>query len=165
MVGESCISVRLQTRPATEVSTKCELLPKRPLISVRLPLSQTMPDQFKFLPEYALEDILTNFIFISRHMPDILFSAVGDEMIAMCVTFLTNSEYIKNPYLKAKLVSVLFHGSFQVYHRQKGIFGDSLTSSKFCNDYLLHALLKFYIGMLQTFPELYWKKANLLDRG
>lgn len=76
-----------------------------------------------------------------------MISAVGDELIALCVTFLTNSDYIKNPYLKAKLVTLLFHGTFSVYHRQKGVLGDSLTGSKFSNDHLLHALMKFYIGM------------------
>jgi ubiquitin conjugation factor E4 B len=75
-----------------------------------------------------------------------MISAVGDEIIVLCITFLTNSEYIKNPYLKAKLVSLLFHGTWPVYHRTKGVLGDSLIGTKFANDYLLHALLKFYIG-------------------
>jgi len=75
-----------------------------------------------------------------------MVSANSDELIAMCITFLTNSDYVKNPYLKAKLVSLLYHGSWPVYHRSKGILGDSLTGSKFANDHLLHALMKFYIG-------------------
>jgi len=75
-----------------------------------------------------------------------MISAVGDEVIALCITFLTNSEYIKNPYLKAKLVSLLFHGTWPVYHRTKGVLGDSLVGTKFANDHLLHALMKFYIG-------------------
>lgn len=83
---------------------------------------------------------------MTRHIPDVMISAVGDELIALCITFLTNSEYIKNPYLKAKLVSVLFHGSYQIYHRKKGVLGDALTSSGFANNYLLHALIKSYIG-------------------
>lgn len=77
-----------------------------------------------------------------------MISAFGDEIIVLCITFLTNSEYIKNPYLKAKLVSLLFHGTWPVYHRQKGILGDSLTGTKFANDHLLHALMKFYIGKI-----------------
>lgn len=81
-----------------------------------------------------------------------MISAVGDELVALCVTFLTNSEYIKNPYLKAKLVSMLYHGSYPVYHRTKGVLGDSLTSTTFANDHLLHALMKFYIGMLCYSP-------------
>lgn len=75
-----------------------------------------------------------------------MISAVGDEIIALCITFLTNSEYIKNPYLKAKLVSLLFHGTWPIYHRTKGVLGDALTGTKFANDHLLHALMKFYIG-------------------
>jgi ubiquitin conjugation factor E4 B len=79
-----------------------------------------------------------------------MLSAIGDEIIALCITFLTNSEYIKNPYLKAKLVSLMFHGIWPVYHRSKGIIGDSLTGSQFANDYLLHALMKFYIEVEST---------------
>lgn len=79
-----------------------------------------------------------------------MISAVGEEIIALCITFLTNSEYIKNPYLKAKLVSLLFHGTWPVYHRQKGVLGDSLIGTKFANDHLLHALMKFYIGKRST---------------
>lgn len=81
-------------------------------------------------------------------MPDIMISAIGDEIMVLAITFLTNSEYIKNPYLKAKLVSLLYHGTWPVYHRTKGVLGDVLTSSTFANKYLLHALIKFYIGMI-----------------
>jgi ubiquitin conjugation factor E4 B len=88
----------------------------------------------------------TNFMY--RSVPEVMISAIGDEVIALCITFLTNSEYIKNPYLKAKLVSLLFHGTWPVYHRTKGVLGDALTGTKFANDHLLHALMKFYIGKL-----------------
>jgi ubiquitin conjugation factor E4 B len=76
-----------------------------------------------------------------------MISAVGDEIIALCITFLTNSDYIKNPYLKAKLVSLLFHGTWPVYHLKKGVLGENLMSLNFATDHLLHALMKFYIGM------------------
>jgi hypothetical protein len=105
-----------------------------------------MPDAFKFLPEYVLEDITTNFKFIFDYVPDIMISAVGNDLIALCITFLTNSEYVKNPYLKAKLVTILFHGTWPVFHRKKGVIGDALAGEKFANDHLLHALMKFYIG-------------------
>lgn len=81
-------------------------------------------------------------------MPEIMISAVGNELMTLSITFLTNSDYIKNPYLKAKLVSLLFHGTWPVYHRTKGVIGDALTGEKFANDNLLHALMKFYIGTL-----------------
>lgn len=84
-----------------------------------------------------------------------MISAVGDEIIALCITFLTNSDYIKNPYLKAKLVSLLFHGTWPIYHRTKGVLGDALTGTKFANDHLLHALMKFYIG---KFLNILWSR-------
>ncbi|TVY30586.1 Ubiquitin conjugation factor E4 [Lachnellula hyalina] len=83
-------------------------------------------------------------------IPDVLFSAISDETIALCITFLTNSNYIKNPYLKAKLVTLLYHGTWPVYHRTKGVLGDALIGSKFANDHLLHALMKFYIEVEST---------------
>lgn len=76
----------------------------------------------------------------------------------LCITFLRNSEYIKNPYLKSGLVSLLFHGTWPVYHRQKGVLGDALTGEKFANDHLLHALMKFYIGMFCQIIS--WKARN-----
>lgn len=68
----------------------------------------------------------------------------------LCITFLRNSEYVKNPSLKSGLVSLLFHGTFPVYHRQKGILGDALTTDQFATDNLLHALMKFYIEAEHT---------------
>lgn len=83
-------------------------------------------------------------------MPDITISVVGEELIVLCVTFLTSSDYIRNPYLKSKLVSLLFFGTWPVYHRTKGVIGDMLIGSKFANDNLLHALIKFYIDVEST---------------
>ena len=101
---------------------------------------------------------------ISR-VPEIMISAVGNELMTLSITFLTNSEYIKNPYLKAKLVSLLFHGTWPVYHRAKGVLGDTLIGEKFANDNLLHALMKFYIGTLPfhyVYPtELTWFRGRV----
>jgi hypothetical protein len=79
-------------------------------------------------------------------MPQIMMSAVGDEIVALCITFLRSSEYIKNPYLKSSLVTVLFAGSYPLYHLSRGILGDILIGAEFANEHLLHALMKFYIG-------------------
>jgi len=83
-------------------------------------------------------------------IPQIIISTQTDELIALCITFLRSSEYIKNPYLKSALVSLLFHGTWPVYHRQKGVLGDALMGDKFANDHLLHALMKFYIEAEST---------------
>lgn len=122
----------------------------KPGQALKLPLPAEQPEELRCLPEYALQDIVDNFKFVFRHIPQIIVSAVGDETIALCIAFLESSEYVKNPYLKSALVSLLFHGTWPTYHLKKGVLGDLMTSTKFSNDYLLHALMKFYIECEST---------------
>ncbi|KAF6238103.1 hypothetical protein HO173_003737 [Letharia columbiana] len=122
-------------------------LPKRPL---KLPLPKEQPEVFKCLPEYFLEDVVGNFKFIMRNMPQIITSTQSDELVMLCITFLRSSEYIKNPYLKSGLVTIMFHGIRPVYNRSKGILGDLLNSLPFATEHLLHALMKFYIEVENT---------------
>lgn len=93
---------------------------------------------------------MDNFKFVFRWLPKILPSAIGDEMIALCITLLWSSEYVKNPYLKSSLVSLLFAGTWPIMHLKRGVLGDQLISAKFANDYLLHAVMKFYIECEST---------------
>lgn len=121
--------------------------PKKPL---RLPLPEEQPEVFKCLPEYFLEDIVGNFKFIMRNMPQIITSTQSDELVMLCITFLRSSEYVKNPYLKSGLVTIMFHGIWPVYNRSKGILGDLLNSLPVATEHLLHALMKFYIEVEVT---------------
>ncbi|KAI1438924.1 ubiquitin fusion degradation protein 2 [Xylaria sp. CBS 124048] len=113
--------------------------------SISLPLSADQPPAFSCLPEYALQDVVENFKFVFRFLPNVLMSAVGDEIITLCITFLRSSEYIKNPYLKSSLVTLLFSGTWPMYTMSRGVLGDALIGSSFANEHLLHALMKFYI--------------------
>lgn len=121
--------------------------PAKPL---KLPLPEEQPEVFKCLPEYFLEDVVGNFKFIMRQMPQIITSTQSDELVMLCITFLRSSEYIKNPYLKSGLITILFHGIWPVYNRSKGILGDLLNSLPFAIEHLLHALMKFYIEVENT---------------
>ncbi|RYP33004.1 hypothetical protein DL767_004915 [Monosporascus sp. MG133] len=108
----------------------------------QLPLPPQQPEAFSCLPEYALQDVVDNFKFVFRFIPQILISAVGEEIITLCITFLRSSEYIKNPYLKSSLVTLLFSGTWPIYHLKRGVLGDALAGSEFANEHLLHALMK-----------------------
>ena len=116
-----------------------------PFQKLKLPLPATKPEVFRCLPEYALQVVVDNLKFTYKYRPEIMVSAIGEEIVALCITFLESSHYIKNPYLKSSLISLLYHGIFPVYHLKKGIVGDILIGDKFANDYLLHALMKYYI--------------------
>ncbi|CAK7224916.1 Ubiquitin conjugation factor E4 [Sporothrix curviconia] len=123
-------------------ASKTDYTPDKQL---QLPLSSDKPEAFSCLPEYTFQIVVDHLKFLFRRVPRILPSAVGDEMVALCITFLESSEYIRNPYLKSSLVSLLFSGTWRMYHLANGVLGDALSNSKFANKHLLHALMKFYI--------------------
>jgi ubiquitin conjugation factor E4 B len=70
--------------------------------------------------------------------------------VILCIALLQTSQYIKNPYLRSSLVTILYQGIWPQYGRSKGILGDVLNSLPFATDHLLHALLKFYIEVENT---------------
>jgi ubiquitin conjugation factor E4 B len=107
-----------------------------------LPSEQTMA--FRCLPEYFVEDIVGNFKFITRMMPTIITKTQCEEIVKICIVFLRSSEYIKNPYLKSGLVTILFHGVWEIRGNPKGVLGDTLFASGFAMKHLLHALMQFY---------------------
>ena len=147
MQGRSLQFMRYVTVWLLRVASQSDYAPDKPL---KLPLPATQSEAFSCLPEYALQDIVDNFKFIFRFVPQIILSAVGDEMIVLCITFLESSEYVRNPYLKSSLVSLLFSGTWPTYHLRRGVLGDLLTNTKFANSYLLHAIMKFYIECEST---------------
>ena len=118
--------------------------------SLRIPLPEQQPDVFRFLPEYFLEDITDNFKFITNNLPHILTPHQCEEIVQICVTFLRNSEYVKNVGVKSGLVTILFYGCHPSPHKPNGVLGDLLMGSDFANRHLLHALMRFYIEAEST---------------
>lgn len=121
-----------------------------PKEEIKLPLPEQQPEVFKCLPEYFVDDVVSNFKFIMWCMPQIITATQGDELVMLCITFLESSGYIKNPYLKAGLVSILFRGTWPRPGGARGVLVDLLNSMKFANDHLLHCLMKFYIEAEHT---------------
>lgn len=121
-----------------------------PQEKIKLPLPQQQPEVFQNLPEYFLDVIISNFKFVSWAMPHTITATLGDELVILCITFLESSSYIKNPYLKAGLVSMLYRGTLDRPGGQRGVLVDLLNSMPFANEYLLHAVMKFYIEAEHT---------------
>ncbi|KAH8697184.1 putative ubiquitin fusion degradation protein UfdB [Talaromyces proteolyticus] len=116
-----------------------------PKQSITLPLPEEPREVFKCLPEYFIDDIVSNFKFIMWSMPQIVTATQGDELVMLCVAFLESSQYIKNPYLKAGLISILFRGTWPRPGGARGVLVDLLNSMPFATEYLLHSVMKFYI--------------------
>jgi ubiquitin conjugation factor E4 B len=105
----------------------------------RLPLPKDVPLDFRVLPEYILEDVIDYFFFAvryvlvllgfdngsipSRHGPSSLELTGKEEVLIFTLTFMLSTWWIKNPFLKNKIIDVgsIFSGSFvhrlQPYHR------------------------------------------------
>ena len=122
-------------------------LPKEQLT---LPFAHEPSDTFKCLPEYLVEDVVENFKFITRHMPWVITSTQCEELVTFCIAFLRNSNFVKSPYSKSTLVTILFYGVMPYGNNSKGILGDLLNGSDFCHKHLLHALMQFYIECEST---------------
>ncbi|KAL9605007.1 MAG: hypothetical protein Q9219_000195 [cf. Caloplaca sp. 3 TL-2023] len=121
--------------------------PKQP---IKLPIQPNRTKFFEALPEYFLEDVVGAYRFVMRNMPWTISSTQSDELIILCITFLQNSETIKNPYLKSGLVTILFTGTWPGPSRPKGVLGDLLMGLPIATEHLLHALMKFYIEVENT---------------
>jgi ubiquitin conjugation factor E4 B len=110
-----------------------------------VPLPKEIPEAFKCLPEYFLEVVSSNFQFILSNMPQIISSTQSDELVMLCITFLRSSEYIKNPYLKAGLITILYKGTWPLREGGQGVLAGIYNSMPFATEHLLHALMQFFI--------------------
>ena len=63
----------------------------------------------------------------------------------LCITFLRSSEYIKNPYLKAGLVTILYKGTWPLREGGQGVLAGLYNSMPFATEHLQHALMQFFI--------------------
>jgi ubiquitin conjugation factor E4 B len=116
-----------------------------PKEALSLPLPKEQPERFKCLPEYFLDMISGNFSFVLYNLPQVITPHQSEELIMLCITFLRNSEYIKNPYLKASLVTILFRGTWSWRQGGQGILAGQYNSMDFAVKHLLHSMMKFYI--------------------
>ncbi|WVR06923.1 hypothetical protein IAU60_003959 [Kwoniella sp. DSM 27419] len=78
------------------------------------------------LPEYLLENIAEYYDFLSRYDPDAMDDLDKDTVITFVITFLSPG-YVNNPFLKAKLVSILSYGLWPMGYWRKGALFDRLS--------------------------------------
>ncbi|XP_071709994.1 probable ubiquitin conjugation factor E4 isoform X1 [Rutidosis leptorrhynchoides] len=111
----------------------------------KMPLPQSCPMEFACMPEHFVEDIMELLIFASR-IPRALDGVKLDEFMNFIIMFMASPEYIRNPYLRAKMVEVL---NCWMPRRSDT---SSVTSSLFEGDqlsvqYLVKNLLKLYVDI------------------
>ncbi|MBA0766682.1 hypothetical protein Gotri_015703 [Gossypium trilobum] len=113
----------------------------------KMPLPPTCPMEFASMPEHFVEDAMELLIFASR-IPkalDGVHSYVLDDFMKFIIMFMASPQFIKNPYLRAKMVEVL-----NCWMPRRS--GSSATSTLFevhqlSLEYLVRNLLKLYVDI------------------
>ncbi|CAG8568426.1 6693_t:CDS:10 [Paraglomus occultum] len=123
---------------------------KYPKEQIRLPLPENPPEAFVMLPEYFIEDITEYFLFIAKYAPHIIVQNSSRELIDFIIVFLKSSSYVKNPYLKARLVEILFYFTLPFRGYPNGGLGNQLNQYQMSLEYLMTALMSFYVEVEQT---------------
>lgn len=123
---------------------------QHPQQTIELPLPAEPNPIFSMLPEFFVEDICELFVFIGKHDPSILETNSKNELVIFITTILNNTTYVKNPYLKAKLVEILFYNSIDYRGKRGGPLGDLINSHPFVTANLMPALMSFYSEVEQT---------------
>jgi ubiquitin conjugation factor E4 B len=125
---------------------------KHPWEKVKLPLPETVPEAFSMLPEWIIEDIVELFIFIGKYGYEtrVMNQCPHDELVTFIIIFLRNTKYVKNPYLKAKLVEILFFFTYPIAQGVPGELESILNSHPLALQHLVPSLMNFYVGKSNT---------------
>ncbi|CAL9770215.1 unnamed protein product [Musa acuminata subsp. burmannicoides] len=113
----------------------------------KMPLPSTCPMEFACIPEHFVDDAMDLLILTSR-IPKALEGFVLDDFLNFIIMFMASPTYIKNPYLRAKMVEVL-----NCWMQQRSSSsGFSASASLFEGhqlslDYLVRNLLKLYVDI------------------
>ncbi|KAL1411414.1 Ubiquitin conjugation factor E4 [Vanrija albida] len=134
---------------------------QHPQVPISLPLPAEAPREFRMLPEYLFDNVVEYYDFLAQYVccwiewltfsycPDALDDADKDILITFVITFLAPG-YVNNPFLKAKMVSILSNGLYPVgYHRRGPIF-DRLSVHPLSIQYLMPSLIRFFIDVEMT---------------
>ncbi|KAI9209353.1 ubiquitin elongating factor core-domain-containing protein [Polychytrium aggregatum] len=118
------------------------------------PLPAEAPKLFTTLPEWIIEDICDYYLFVCRNNLIVLETFPRDGICAFAMLILQNSGYIKNPYLKSKLVEIMFFFTVPLYRNAAGEvvkrLDDVFGTHPLMREHLVQAVMSFYIDVEQT---------------
>ncbi|XP_056895728.1 ubiquitin conjugation factor E4 B isoform X1 [Takifugu flavidus] len=117
--------------------------------NITLPLNPEIPKSFAALPEFYIEDVTEFLLFIVQYSPQVLYEPCVQDIVTFLVVFICSQNYIRNPYLIAKLVEVLFVTNPAVQPRTQR-FSEMMENHPLCIKQLVPALMKFYTDVEHT---------------
>ncbi|KAJ4960794.1 hypothetical protein NE237_020704 [Protea cynaroides] len=110
----------------------------------KMPLPSSCPMEFACMPEHFIEDAMELLIFASQ-IPKALDGVLLDDFMNFIIMFMASPNFIRNPYLRAKMVEVL-----NCWMPSRS--GSSVPTSLFEGhtlslEYLVRNLLKLYVNI------------------
>ncbi|KAI9016597.1 ubiquitin elongating factor core-domain-containing protein [Hyaloraphidium curvatum] len=113
------------------------------------------PDgRWKALPEWMVEDVCEWYTFLTRYQLHLFEHHPIDPFVTFALVVLSNAHLVRNPYLKAKLVEVLFSFTFPMYRdaqgRPVGRLDGVFSSHPLSRRKLIEVLTRFYVDVEQT---------------
>ncbi|KAK2987861.1 hypothetical protein RJ640_025628 [Escallonia rubra] len=109
-----------------------------------MPLPPACPMEFASLPEHFVEDAMELLIFASR-IPRALDGILLDDFMNFIIMFMASPEYIRNPYLRAKMVEVL--NCWMPRGRGSSVTTTLFEGHQMSLEYLVRNLLKLYVDI------------------
>ena len=106
----------------------------------RMPLPAECPVEFASIPEHFVDDAMELLLITSR-VPRALDGVVLDDFMNFIIMFMANPLYIKNPYLRAKMVEVL-NGWMQL-----PAMATLFEGHPFAQEHLVFNLMKLYVDI------------------
>lgn len=110
----------------------------------KMPLPSKCPMELACMPEHFVEDALDLLIFASR-IPRALEGFVLDEFLNFIIMFMASPSYIKNPYLRAKMVEVL--NGWMPQRSSLSSTSALFEGHQLSIDYLVRNLLNVYVDI------------------
>uniref|UniRef100_A0A8D0C3Y3 Ubiquitin conjugation factor E4 B n=1 Tax=Salvator merianae TaxID=96440 RepID=A0A8D0C3Y3_SALMN len=117
--------------------------------NIKLPLTPDVPKVFAALPEFYVEDVAEFLFFIVQYSPQVLYEPCTQDVVTFLVVMLCNQNYIRNPYLVAKLVEVMFMTNPAVQPRTQKFF-EMIENHPLSTKLLVPSLMKFYTDVEHT---------------
>ncbi|XP_046429762.1 ubiquitin conjugation factor E4 B [Neodiprion fabricii] len=127
------------------------LLTQRPAGSElpSLPLPQHVPPQFTALPEWYVEDIAEFLLFALQFSPTVVANNMDNSLITWLLVVICTPHCIRNPYLIAKIIEVLFVINPSVQGRTETLH-DQVMAHEISKTFLASYLMKFYTDVETT---------------
>ncbi|XP_017025886.1 ubiquitin conjugation factor E4 B [Drosophila kikkawai] len=117
-----------------------------PFIS-KMPVQQLKPsDAFSALPEWYIDDIAEFILFTMQHANVDIRQGIDHSIITWLLTCVCASHLIKNPYVTAKLVEVMFVFSL----KPANSVNTAMWNHELAQNALVSALMRFYVDVETT---------------